>query len=47
MADGFLLGSGQLLIYDEVLWQIIDTWICQLSAEAFQQVLPMFVTLYV
>jgi hypothetical protein len=40
-ADGFLRGSGQLLIYDEVLWQIIDTWVCQLPAEAFQQILPM------
>ena len=40
-ADGFLRGNGQLLIYDEVLWQIIDDWVCQLSPEAFQQILPM------
>jgi hypothetical protein len=40
-ADGFLRGSGQLLIYDEMLWQIIDNWVCQLPPEAFQQILPM------
>jgi hypothetical protein len=40
-ADGFLRGNGQLLIYDEVLWQIIDDWVCQLPPEAFQQILPM------
>jgi hypothetical protein len=40
-ADGFLRGSGQLLIYDEVLWEIIDAWVCQLPADAFQQILPM------
>lgn len=40
-ADGFLRGSGQLLIYDEVLWQIIDNWVCQLSSDVFQQILPM------
>ncbi len=39
--DGFLRGSGQLLIYDEVLWGIIDAWAYQLPAEAFQQILPM------
>ncbi len=40
-ADGFLRGSGQLLIYDEVLWGIIDAWVCQLPTDAFQQILPM------
>ncbi|MGR8935677.1 MAG: DUF5682 family protein [Gammaproteobacteria bacterium] len=40
-ADGFLRGGGQLLVYDETLWQIIDAWVCQLPAEAFQQILPL------
>lgn len=40
-ADGFLRGSGQLLIHDETLWQIIDLWVSQLSADAFQTLLPL------
>lgn len=40
-ADGFLRGSGQLLIYDEVLWQIIDNWISALSDDIFQNLLPV------
>lgn len=40
-ADGFLRGSGQLLIHDETLWQIIDLWVSQLSPAAFQMLLPL------
>jgi hypothetical protein len=40
-ADGFLRGSGQLLIYDEPLWNIIDNWVSQLTSEAFQACVPM------
>lgn len=40
-ADGFLQGSGQILIYEENLWQIIDQWLSGLSHGHFQQVLPM------
>lgn len=39
--DGFLRGSGQLLIYDEALWALIDSWVSQLSADTFQQLLPV------
>ena len=39
--DGFLRGSGQLLIYDEALWTLIDSWVSQLNAETFQQILPV------
>ena len=39
--DGFLRGSGQLLIYDEMLWNLIDGWVSELNAETFQQLLPV------
>jgi len=39
--DGFLRGSGQLLIHDETLWQLIDSWLCQLVDENFAQILPL------
>ncbi|MDH5802668.1 MAG: DUF5682 family protein, partial [Gammaproteobacteria bacterium] len=40
-ADGFLRGSGQLLIYDQSLWEILDQWISQLPSEAFINMLPV------
>ncbi len=39
--DGFLRGSGQLLIYDEDLWALLDQWVAGLSADSFQQLLPV------
>jgi hypothetical protein len=39
--EGFLQGSGLLLLHDEALWQIIDEWITGLKAEAFVQLLPL------
>ncbi|HPE60165.1 MAG TPA: DUF5682 family protein [Thiolinea sp.] len=39
--DGFLRDSGQLLVYDETLWNLIDQWVCQLNAVVFQQLLPV------
>lgn len=39
--DGFLRDSGQLLIYDETLWNLIDHWISTLGDETFQQLLPV------
>ena len=39
--DGFLRGSGQLLIYDETLWNLIDRWVASLTDEAFQALLPV------
>lgn len=39
--DGFLRDSGQLLIYDETLWKLIDQWVSRLTGETFQQLLPV------
>lgn len=39
--DGFLRDSGQLLIYDETLWKLIDQWVSSLPADTFQQLLPV------
>ncbi len=40
-ADGFLRGSGLLLLHDEALWQVIDEWVVSLSGETFIQLLPL------
>lgn len=40
-ADGFLRGSGLVLIHDPALLAIIDDWISALSADRFIQVLPL------
>lgn len=40
-AEGFLRGSGLLLLYDESLWNVIDEWVTQLRPDIFQQVLPL------
>lgn len=40
-ADGFLRGSGLLLLHDEALWQVIDEWVVSLSGETFTQLLPL------
>lgn len=40
-AEGFLRSSGQILIYEESLWQMIDEWLTQLSHRHFQQILPL------
>lgn len=39
--DGFLRGSGQVLIYDEALWNLIDAWVSSLAADTFTQLLPL------
>jgi hypothetical protein len=40
-ADGFLRGSGLVLLLDEKLLWLIDSWVRSLSADAFQSLLPM------
>ena len=39
--EGFLNGSGLLLIYNENLWQIIDGWLVALEEERFMEILPV------
>jgi hypothetical protein len=39
--EGFLRGSGLLLLHDEALWQVIDEWVVSLPGETFTQLLPL------
>jgi hypothetical protein len=39
--EGFLHGSGQLLLHHEALWEILDGWVSGLSGEAFVPLLPL------
>ncbi len=39
--EGFLKGSGMILLYDNVLWQILNTWLDSLEQEAFIELLPI------
>ncbi|HWQ15092.1 MAG TPA: DUF5682 family protein [Roseiflexaceae bacterium] len=39
--EGLLRSSAALLLYDETLWPILDRWVAGLSADAFQQALPL------
>lgn len=38
--EGFLYGSGLLLIHNPTLWEIVDNWISGLHDGDFQQMLP-------
>lgn len=39
--EGFLKGSGTLLLLDADLWGVVNNWVKQLSEEGFIQVLPL------
>jgi hypothetical protein len=39
--DGFLRGSGQVLVYDDGLWTLVDDWLGGLREEDFEGLLPM------
>jgi hypothetical protein len=39
--EGFLSGSGLLLLHDERLLSIVDLWLTGLSSEAFEQICPI------
>jgi hypothetical protein len=39
--EGFLKGSGLLLLHDERLWQVIDDWMTALPNESFTVLLPL------
>jgi hypothetical protein len=40
-AEGFLRGSGLLLIHDEALWGVVDEWVCGLQPDQFTEILPL------
>jgi hypothetical protein len=40
-AEGFLRGSGLLLIHNEELWFVIDRWVSELSHDTYIQILPL------
>jgi hypothetical protein len=39
--DGFIRGSGQVLLHNSELWQVLDSWVVSLGEEAFTPVLPL------
>jgi hypothetical protein len=39
--DGFIRGSGQVLLHNSELWQVIDSWVVSLGEDAFTPVLPL------
>ncbi|HEV2634260.1 MAG TPA: DUF5682 family protein [Actinocrinis sp.] len=39
--DGFLAGTGQILVHDAALLGLIDTWLCALPADLFTAVVPL------
>ncbi len=39
--EGFLKGSGTILLLDESLWQIVNDWVRQLDDDTFVQLLPL------
>ena len=39
--EGFLQGSGLLLLHDDSIWQVLDEWITGLKDDAFTALLPL------
>lgn len=39
--EGFLSGSGAVLVHDERLLSIVDGWVCSLTTETFERVCPI------
>jgi hypothetical protein len=39
--EGFLRGSGLLLLHDAALWAVLDDWVTGLGAETFTGLLPL------
>lgn len=39
--DGFLQGSGLVLLHDDVLWQVLDSWLTGISGPTFTALLPL------
>ncbi|MDX1940369.1 MAG: DUF5682 family protein [Saprospiraceae bacterium] len=39
--EGFLHGSGLLLIHNQSLWRVLDDWLSDLDSDHFEQILPL------
>jgi hypothetical protein len=39
--EGFLSGSGLILVHDDTLWALIDGWLASLTPEHFVEALPL------
>lgn len=39
--EGFLKGSGTILLLDEALWSVVNSWLQQLPDDVFIEVLPL------
>ncbi len=39
--DGFLRGSGLILLHNEELWHILNEWVRSVKSEVFPQLLPL------
>lgn len=39
--EGFLQGSGLLLLHNHPLWNLLDNWVDELNEESFNDVLPL------
>jgi hypothetical protein len=39
--EGFLKGSGLLLVHDQTLWQVLDQWLTDLNPAQFLGILPL------
>lgn len=39
--EGFLRGSGLILLHDDGLWNVLDGWITDMKDEVFQALLPL------
>jgi hypothetical protein len=39
--EGLLKNSGALLIHDDTLWRIVDSWVTTLKGDLFTQILPL------
>ena len=39
--DGFLQGSGLLLLHDEAIWSVLDQWVTSLTGDTYIALLPL------
>ncbi len=39
--EGFLVGSGLLLLHTDIIWQVLDEWVMSLPRDSFTELLPI------